>query len=122
MKVKLIDVVDALDLTDGEKEHYYRIADGAVIDDLDGGLENCIPLPGKEDIKDYRMMQYFIYGLEDEKLQDELLHEIQGAGAFKRFRDAIAKHKLKNAWYRYKREELEDIARRWCVDNDIDYE
>ena len=137
MQIDINEITDALENVSNEREFYYGIkeahiyeimedsVDGIVnpkkCEDISMSLENYIPLPKSQEINEYKIMQYFIYEIDDEKLQDELLHVIQGAGAFKRFREAITEKKMKSVWHRYRREALYDLAIKWCVDNNIEY-
>ncbi len=51
----------------------------------------------------------------------ELLTRIQGSGAFRRFKEAIYRNGIQDAWFRYRQEELETIAINWLHANEIEY-
>jgi hypothetical protein len=46
---------------------------------------------------------------------------IRGRGAFRRFKDALDRHGLLEAWYRYRREDLAQEAAAWLEANGIAY-
>ncbi len=83
--------------------------------------DDYLPLPGKFDIDEYRIMERSCYSLEDERLRDELCSLIRGSGAFRRFKDAIHRHSIADDWYRYHDEALRDIAIDWLEAHGIDY-
>src|SRR3989304_9280873 len=49
--------------------------------------EDYLRLPSKFDIHEYAIMERFCYSVEDEELSNELLDQIRGSGAFRRFKD-----------------------------------
>ncbi len=66
-------------------------------------------------------MERFCCSLEDQKLSDELLYEMRGSGAFRRFKDAIHRHGIADDWYRFRQVALEEIAIEWLEANNIPY-
>ena len=53
---------------------------------------------------------------------NELLHvALEGRGAFRRFKDTLHRVGLTNEWYAFKRKAYIEIAREWCVENEIEY-
>ena len=80
MKVKLEDIIEAMEFAGMETEYYYdtqsekvlMLFDGMVdgednpelFEDIkEGFVEDYIPLPGQYDINEYRIMEEFIYEL-----------------------------------------------------------
>ena len=119
MKVKLQDVIEAIDFAGMEAEYYYDtkteeillIFDGMVngetnpelIEDIrEGFIEDYIPLPNQYDIDEYRIMEAFIYQLPSGENQDILDREIRGRGAFRRFKDKLYDLRLEQQWYKYR--------------------
>lgn len=97
MKVKLQEVLEALDGVGMDMEYYYdtkneeilMIFDGMVngetdpdlIEDIEEGfIEDYIPLPRQYDMNEYRMMEEFIYDLPAGRAQDALDVAIRGKG------------------------------------------
>ena len=137
MKVKLEDIIEAMEFADMETEYYYdtknekilMLYDGMVdgennqelFEDIhEGFVEDYIPLPGQYDINEYRMMEKFIYELPTGKNQDMLERAIQGRGAFRRFKDKLYDLNLEKKWCQYRDEAYEKIARQWCERHKID--
>lgn len=55
------------------------------------------------------------------EIQELLLTAIEGKGAFRRFRDSIARLKIEKAWYAFELECLKEDTIRWLEDNEIPY-
>lgn len=131
MKVKLQEVLEALEGAGMEIEYYYdvqnqeilMIFDGMVNGEYnpelleavsEGFIDEYIPLPGQYDINEYRMMEDFIYELPTGRIQDDLEQAIRGKGAFRRFKDHLYDLGLEQKWYKYRDDSYEKIARDWC--------
>ena len=114
MKVKLQEVLEALDGAGVDMEYYYdtkneeilMIFDGMVngetdpelIEDIEEGfIEDYIPLPRQYDMN-----------------EDALDAAIRGKGAFRRFKDRLYDFDLQEKWYKYRDDCYEQIARDWC--------
>ena len=125
MKVKLEDIIEAMEFAGMETEYYYDTQNENVLMLFDGmvdGEDNLdyIPLPGQYDINEYRIMEEFIYELPEGKNQNVLAVAIQGRGAFRRFKDKLHDLNLEKQWYQYRDEAYEKIARQWCERHKID--
>ena len=137
MKVKLEEIIEAMEFADMETEYYYgtknerilMLFDGMVdgeddpelFEDIsEGFVEDYIPLPEQYDINEYRIMEEFIYELPQGKNQDVLERAMQGRGAFRRFKDKLYDLNLEQQWYSYKDSAYERIARQWCERHKID--
>jgi hypothetical protein len=93
-------------------------------------LENCrrvladedfIDLPGKEDIREYDIMERFSLSYPDEDLRERLHDAIDGRGAFRRFKNLIHRKGIADEWYRYREVALEKIAADFLEAHDIPY-
>ena len=137
MKVKLEEIIEAMEFADMETEYYYdtknerilMLFDGMVDGEDDpelfeniseGFVEDYIPLPGQYDINEYRIMEEFIYELPEGKNRDVLERAIQGRGAFRRFKDRLFDLNLEQKWYDYRDRAYERIAKKWCEKYNID--
>ena len=119
MKVKLQEVLEALDGAGVDMEYYYDTkneeTDPELIEDIEEGfIEDYIPLPRQYDMNEYRMMEEFIYDLPAGRAQDALDAAIRGKGAFRRFKDRLYDFDLQEKWYKYRDDCYEQIARDWC--------
>jgi hypothetical protein len=80
-----------------------------------------VELPTRNSYDDYIIMEQFCRNRCEGPLQDELLSAIQGRGAFGRFKDAVVRHGIRDAWFAYRRECLEEEAKEWLEANDIPF-
>ena len=103
MKVKLYDVIEALDFVSPETQYYYSIKteeilivwDGMVngepdpelIEAIEENFDEYIALPSQYEIDEYSMMEEFVENLPDGRKKMELSESLQGRGAFRRFKD-----------------------------------
>ena len=139
MKVKLQEVLEALEGAGMEIEYYYdtktqeilMVFDGMVngeyspelMEELsEGFVEDFIPLPRQYEINEYRMMKRFIYELPVGRNQDVLEQAIRGKGAFRRFKDRLFDLGMEQNWYKYRDACYEKIAREWCEKYEITVE
>jgi hypothetical protein len=72
--------------------------------------EDFIPLPGKFEIHEWSIMERFARSVSDGDVRDELESALHGRGAFGRFKDALHRRGIVDAWYRYRDAALEEIA------------
>ena len=75
--------------------------------------EDWLSLPDAFEIDEYGMMERFSAGLEDAQAREVLLTAIQGSGAFRRFKDAVQRRGLADAWYAYRDRSRETFAIEW---------
>lgn len=134
MKVKLNEVIDALDFTNDEIEYYYNpdteeifmsnIGDFEDLneDELDELFEKSIMLPNRYDINEYEMMENFAETISDTKLQNQLYISLNGSGAFRRFKDICINFDIIDDWYKFRDERYKEIAIDWCKQNNIEFE
>lgn len=147
--VSLAEVVDALDLQSDELRSYLDPDSGEIITFNDEeaemaqsgewdaapdwmkeslpkikrALENerMLELPDRIHIDEWHMMQDFA----DEEAQCEcraaLLSASHGPGAFKRFKDAVYRLGIEQAWFEYRERAYEQVARAWLEENGIAY-
>jgi len=134
MKVKLNEVIDALDFTNDEIEYYYNPDNGEIFmsnigdfedlseDELDELFEKSIMLPTRYDINEYGMMEDFTETIEDIRLQNQLYISLNGSGAFRRFKDTCINFDIINDWYKFRDERYKELAINWCKENNIEFE
>lgn len=139
MKVKLDEVIEAMEFAGMESEYYYDtsseeillVFDGMVngednpelIEEIENGfIEDFIPLPGQYDIHEYGLMEEFIDTLPEGRKKNILEEAIIGRGAFRRFKDALHDLGIEKQWYQYHDRAYEKIAREWCEKYGIEIE
>ena len=133
MKVKLDDIIDALEFvnSDIDSSAYLNPNTYEIVyvdefsdyseEDLEDIYEEYINLPSKYDINEYNMMVEFIETIKDEKLYNQLYTSINGSGAFRRFKDTCINYDIIDDWYKFREEKYKEIAVSWCEDNNIEY-
>ena len=71
--------------------------------------------------QDYNDMDHFIATLDDDQLQDRLWRAIRGRGAFRRFKDLVARHPdVEEQWYAYTDARARERLLRWLDAHDIE--
>ena len=134
MKVKLTEVIDALEFTNDEIEYYYNPDTEEIFmsnigeieslneDELDELFEKSIMLPTRYGINEYEMMEDFAETIEDTRLQNQLYISLNGRGAFRRFKDTCINFDIIDDWYNYRDQKYKELAINWCKDNNIEFE
>ena len=135
MKVKLQDIIDAMDMTDRYSENFLDAKTGEIeyINDMVMGQtekdeiydrldeHGFYRLPTSFDIRDYDIMEDFIAGM-PEGIRGRMYDAIQGRGAFRRFKDMINDMGIEQTWYDFQNDAYRRKAARWCEENGIKYE
>jgi hypothetical protein len=83
--------------------------------------ENWLPLPSKFDIHEWDIMDDFARSLSDVGQRTTLMDAIRGGGAFRRFKTAIRQLRVEQSWFAYRAQALENIARSWLQEHDLEY-
>lgn len=134
MKVKLNEIIDALDFTNDEIKYYYNPTNNEIFsldigdyknvskDEVEDQIEESIILPTRYDINEYKMMEDFTNNIEDIRLQNGLYISLNGRGAFRRFKDTCINYDIINDWYKFRDEKYKEIAINWCKSNNIKFE
>ena len=134
MKLKLSELIDALDFTNDEMEYYYNPDNGEIFmsnigdfenlkeDELDELFEKSIMLPTRYDINEYEMMEDFVETIKDTILQNQLYISLNGSGAFRRFKDTCINFDIIDDWYKFRDERYKELAINWCKKNNIEFE
>jgi hypothetical protein len=80
-----------------------------------------LPLPSKFSVNDWEIMHDFARSIRSEKIREDLLEAIHGAGAFRHFKHMLRNHRLEPSWHAFRTEALKQIAIEWCEENDIQW-
>ena len=135
MKVKLQDIIDAMDMTDRYTENFLDAATGEIVyindmvmgqkekDEIYDRLDEhgFYRLPTSFDLRDYDIMEDFIAGM-PEGVQGRMYDAIQGRGAFRRFKDMVCEMGIEQMWYEFHDNVYKRKAASWCEENGIDYD
>ena len=71
----------------------------------------CLQLPDRFQIHEWSIMDEIAEAQHSERVRQELLEAIHGAGAFRMFRSAIRHLGIEQSWYRFREQTLAEIAR-----------
>ena len=77
------------------------------------------PLPTKFEVHEWAIMQDFAQSLTSEQVREELLHALHGAGAFRHFKSTVRRQGIECAWFAFRTEAFQQIARNWCHEQQI---
>ena len=135
MKVKLPDIIDAIEMTDQYSEYFLDKETGEIeyVSDMAMTQEEqeevydrldehgFYRLPTSFDIRDYDIMEDFIETLSG-TAHDRLDSAIRGRGAFRRFKDMVYDLGMDQQWYDFQTAAYKRKAARWCEENGIEYE
>ncbi len=135
MKVKLSDIIDAIEMTDQYSEGFLDKETGEIewtsdmtmtrkeIEEINDKLDEhgFYRLPTSYDIREYDIMEEFVGNLTGSVLES-LSSAIRGKGAFRRFKDGINRLGIEQDWYDYQAKAYRRIAIEWCEENGIEYE
>ena len=152
MKVKIGDIIDAVDFDNDMSESFLNIKTEQVCmftdeelraaennEDLSDSAEwyceavvrakhylenqdDYLSLPEKYDFNEYRIIEKFIARVAVPKQSEMLSQSIHGKGAFRRFKAALERLELVDEWYKYRGQKLREFVEFWCGENKINFE
>ncbi|HIS90113.1 MAG TPA: hypothetical protein IAC20_00435 [Candidatus Faecisoma merdavium] len=138
MKCKLSLIIEGMDRANVNETYYLNENNGRVWVSTDMGNfyidnneelsdeylynDSSISLPGQYEINEYKIIKDFIETIKDNQMKNQLLIVIQGTGAFRRFKDSCINYGIINDWYKFKNNAYYELAKEWCLWNNIDYE
>ena len=79
-------------------------------------------LPTKSEVHEWAIMEEFSRSMKSDRIREELLHAIHGAGAFRMFKATLRRHHIDQAWFAFRAEALRQIALNWCEENHVVWE
>ena len=135
MKVKIQDIIDAMEMIDQYSECFIDKETGEIeqISDMVMTREEqeeiydrldeheFYRLPSSFDLREYDIMEDFISDM-PEGVRDRMYSVIQGRGAFRRFKDMVYEMGIEQLWYEFHDDAYRMKAVRWCEENGIEYE
>ncbi len=80
-----------------------------------------VAAPSKYEFHEYRVMEDFCYGLEDEAASNQPLDLIRGRGAFRRFKDGVYTLGIEKEWFSFCDDALKRYLVDWCEQQEIEY-
>ena len=131
-KINLNKAADQFEMINAETHMFYNIKTGEFdwysdFSDYEDDTErfeddDWITAPNQRDINEYDMMVCFTKTVTDPHKNELLRVALEGRGAFRWFKDTLHRSGLRDDWFKYKREAYIEIARKWCVKNNLEYE
>jgi len=79
-------------------------------------------LPTKFEVHEWAIMQDFSRSVESDRIREDLLRALHGAGAFRNFKGALRRRGIEPAWFAFRAEALRQIALDWCEEHQIVWE
>ena len=138
MKCKLSLIIEGMDRANVNEIYYLNENNGRVWVSTDMGNfyidnneelddeylynDSSISLPGQYEINEYKIIKSFIETIKDNQIKNQLLIAIRGSGAFRRFKDSCINYGIINVWYEFKNNTYYELAKEWCLWNNVDYE
>jgi predicted thioesterase len=134
--VKLSEVADHINMVSDEAVALYNELTGEFfyynegftdddddrdLDDLDEE-EGWIQLPSQLDADEYGMMSDFADSISNARKREQLEIALSGRGAFRRFKDAVIREDIAEAWYSFRDMRYLEFARDWCDENKVPYD
>lgn len=135
MKVKLMDIIDAMEDSNIDISAFVDKKTGEIVyfddnimtqeemEELDEMLEEhgCARIPDKFEINDYNIMASFVQSRSDTEYK-RLSRAIIGKGAFRRFKDGVYRLGIEKEWYEWRDNTYKRRAIEWCEENGLEYE
>ena len=135
LPVRLLDLATALEDHDRESTTYYFDSrSGEVVfltedgresdkrwDIISNSVGRFIEIEPMDSQQGHEIMEEFVTTLPPTPLQEKLKSSLEGAKAFRRFRDTLAEDPaLRKRWFEFHREAMQKIALEWLADHDIE--
>jgi predicted thioesterase len=129
--VKLSEIVEHIEMaSDGSYSFYneltgefYWYSDFGDRDDRDlDEEEGWVSLPSQRDANEYEMMSDFADTVRNPRKREQLEIALSGKGAFRRFKDAVIREDVEDAWYTFRDGRYLEFARDWCDENELPYD
>ena len=135
MKVKLKDIIDAIEMMDQYTEYFLDketgeiewVSEMAMTREEQEEIYNRFDehgfyrFPTSFEICDYDIMEEYVDMLSG-TAHDRLLSAIQEHGAFRKFKDAVINMGIDQEWYDFQAGVYKRKSIKWCDDNWIEYE
>jgi hypothetical protein len=81
-----------------------------------------LDLPSKFDVHEWAIMEDFSHSVKSDRIREDLLHAIHGAGAFRNFKYIVRRDGIEPAWFAFRSDALRQVAIDWCEENQITWE
>jgi hypothetical protein len=85
------------------------------------GSPDFIPLPDRFEIDEWTIMRHFAESQSNPEHREDLLSAIRGRGAFPLFKSLLPRLNLREEWFRFRAEALDQIASDFLEVNGVPY-
>jgi len=134
LKVDLDELCSAMEDSSWEHTYYLDLETGEILfvsdmkdeeteklrDDIDKNPDRYESIPTAESSEGYEEMDDFIATVEDQHLAELLKVAIDGKGAFRRFKDVLARYpEERERWFKFKDDRVRERALEWLDDIDV---
>jgi uncharacterized protein YdhG (YjbR/CyaY superfamily) len=129
--VKLSEIAENIEIASDEAEAFYNELTGEFYyynqyftddeRDLDEE-EGWLRLPNQRDADEYGMMSDFADTISKPRVRERLEIALTGKGAFRRFKDAVNREGVAEAWYAFRDRRYLEFARDWCDEEEVPYD
>jgi predicted thioesterase len=128
--VKLSEVVEYIEMAGDSADTFYNELTGEFYFYSDFGGDNrdldeeegWLRLPSQRDAGEYDMMSNFAYTVKNPRKREQLEIALSGRAAFRRFKDAVIREGVEQAWYSFRDRRYLEFAREWCDAEEVPYE
>jgi muramoyltetrapeptide carboxypeptidase LdcA involved in peptidoglycan recycling len=83
--------------------------------------DDYLELPTPYNIHEFEIMRNFCVTVSDEEVRDALFSSIRGKGSFRHFKDTLIQYGIRDDWFAFRANALEEIAVEWLEDNGLAY-
>jgi hypothetical protein len=83
--------------------------------------DRFLPLPTSFDVHEWSIMERFSRDQRSERIRNQLLDAIHGAGAFRMFRSTIRRLGIEERWYDFRQKALQEVARDWLEQHGLPF-
>ena len=78
---------------------------------IESAPDEFVTLPEQREMREYDIMERFCHTVEDERNRERLLDAISGKGAFRRFKDMVARVGVRDEWFAFKERAIGEHVR-----------
>ena len=79
-------------------------------------------LPSLYVFHDSELIEEYINGVKNGKVQEELEDKFYSKGKYRRFKETLREYGIEDDYYNFREKYLENMAIEWCKKNNIEYE
>ena len=93
-----------------------------LIDKIEEDEKERYYLPSLYVFHDSELIEEYINGVKNGKIQEELEDKFYGKGKYRKFKETLIEYGIEDDYYNFREKYLENMAIEWCKKNNIEYE